>query len=62
MAGLYRGEGCDLICTLKRSLWLLITQENRIENSRAAPERPVRRLQIRDDNVLPSGLTKKWRG
>lgn len=62
MEGLYREEGCDLICTLKRSLWLLMTQENRIEESRVATERPVRRLQIRDDNVLPSGLTKKWRG
>lgn len=49
--------GCDLICILKRSLWLLIAKENRIEISRVAAEGPVRRLQI----MTTSCLVGLWR-
>lgn len=57
MEGLLREEGCNLICILKRSLWLLIAKENRIEISRVAAEGPVRRLQI----MTTSCLVGLWR-
>ena len=60
--GCKEGRGCGLVGTLIRSLWLLFPQENRMENSRAAAERPVRMLQIRDDGVLAYGARREMNG
>lgn len=57
MEGLVREEGCDLICILKRSLWLLTAKEKRIEISRVAAEGPARKLQI----MMMSCLVGLWR-